>query len=62
MLVAGEDACNHSTFNQAINKSVIEAGISFDHVISVIFDSSAYCKKVNAEDIDGLHITLYTFV
>ena len=53
MLVAGEDACNHSTFNQAINKSVIEVGIAFDRVISVISDSAAYCKKVNAEDIDG---------
>ena len=53
MLVAGEDACNHSTFNQAIIKSVIEVEIAFDRVISVISDSSAYCKKVNAEDSDG---------
>ena len=39
------DACNHSTVSQAIIKSVSEIGIDFDHVIAIVSDSAAYCKK-----------------
>ena len=39
------DACNHSTFSQAMIKTVSEAGINFNHVISIVTDNAAYCKK-----------------
>ena len=38
-------ACNNSTFSQAIIRSVTGAGIEFDHVIAIVSDSAAYCKK-----------------
>ena len=39
------DTCNHSTFSQAIIKSVSEVGIAFDHVICIVSDSAAYSKR-----------------
>ena len=38
-------ACNHSTFSQAIIKSVTDVGIAFDNVMAIVSDSAAYCKK-----------------
>lgn len=43
------EACNHSTFSQAIIRSVTEVGIQFDQVIAVLSDSAAYCKKKHTE-------------
>ena len=39
------EACNHSTFSQAIIHSVSEAGIVFGSVIAIVTDSATYCKK-----------------
>ena len=39
------EACNHSTFSQAILKCLGDAGISFNQVHGVVTDSAAYCKK-----------------
>ena len=39
------DLCNHSTFSQAIIKTVSEVGVAFNNVISVVSNSAAYCKK-----------------
>lgn len=46
MGVVKMDACNHSTFSQAIIKAVSELDINFNHVISVVTDNASYCKKV----------------
>ena len=37
------DACNHSTFSQAIIQSLTDVGIVLDEVIAVVVDS--YCKE-----------------
>ena len=39
------DGCNHSTFSQAIIKSVTDVAIEFDNVMAIVSDSAAYCKK-----------------
>ena len=39
------EACNHSTFSQAILNCPGDAGISFSQVHGVVTDSVAYCKK-----------------
>ena len=39
------EACNNSTFSQAIIQSVTGAGIAFDQLIAIVSDSAAYCKK-----------------
>ena len=39
------EACNHSTYSQAIISYASEAGISFQNVASIISDSTSYCKK-----------------
>ena len=38
-------ACNHSTFSQAMIKSVTDVDIAFDNVMAIVSDSAAYCKK-----------------
>ena len=43
--VVNMDSCNHSTFSQAIIKTVSEVGVAFNNVISAASDSAAYCKK-----------------
>lgn len=49
------DACNHSTFSQAIIKSVSELGIAFDQVVSVVSDSAAYCKKAYRDVLSAVY-------
>ena len=39
------EACNHSTFSQAIIRSVTDIGITFEQITAVVSDSAAYCKK-----------------
>ena len=39
------DACNHTTFSQAIIQSVTEVGIAFDEVIAVVVVSAATAGK-----------------
>ena len=39
------EACNHSTFSQAIIWSVTDIGITFEQITAVVSDSAAYCKK-----------------
>ena len=39
------EACNHSTFSQAVIRSVTDIGIQFNQVTAVVSDSAAYCKK-----------------
>ena len=43
------DACNHSTFSQAIIQSVSEAQIAIENVAAIASDSAAYCKKTYRE-------------
>ena len=43
------EACNHSTFSQAIFKVVSNAGIDFDSVVAVVTDGAAYCVKAYRE-------------
>ena len=43
------EACNHSTFSQAIIKVVSNAGIDLDSVVAVVTDSAAYCLKAYRE-------------
>ena len=43
------EACNHSTFSQAILKSLADTGISFNQVSGIVTDSAAYCKKAVRE-------------
>ena len=49
------DACNHSTFSQAIISSVSEVGITFHNVISVVSDSAAYCKKAFKDVLSAVY-------
>ena len=49
------DTCNHSTFSQAIIKSVSEVGIAFDHVICIVSDSAAYCKKAYRDVLSAVY-------
>ena len=39
------EACNHSTYSQAIISCASEAGISFQNITSIVSDSASYCKK-----------------
>ena len=48
------EACNHSTFSQAIIRSVTEVGIQFDQVTAVVCDSAAYCKKAYREVLSAV--------
>ena len=48
------EACNHSTFSQAIIRSVSEAGISYQNVTSIVTDSAAYCKKAYKEVLSAV--------
>ena len=49
------EACNHSTFSQAIISSVSEVGITFHNVISVVSDSAAYCKKAFKDVLSAVY-------
>ena len=49
------DACNHGTFSQAIIKSVSDVGIGFDHVLSIVSDSAAYCKKAFKDVLSAVY-------
>ena len=49
------DACNHRTFRQAITKVVSEVGINFNHVISVVTDNAAYCKKAYRDVLSAVY-------
>ena len=43
------EACNHSTFSQAIIKVVSNAGINYNNVVAVVTDGAAYCTKAYRE-------------
>ena len=49
------EACNHSTFSQAIISSVSEAGIAFQNVTAVVSDSAAYCKKAYRDVMSAVY-------
>ena len=49
------DACNHSTFSQAIIKSVSEARIAFENVAAIVSDRAAYCKKAYREVLSAVY-------
>ena len=49
------EACNHSTFSQAIIQSVSEAGIAFENVTSIVSDSAAYCKKAYRDVLSAVY-------
>ena len=53
------EACKHSTFSQAILKSLSDTGISFNQVSGIVIDSAAYCKKVVRK---VLSIVLHTYI
>ena len=49
------DVCNHSTLSQAVIKVVSEVGINFNHVISVVTDNAAYCKKAYRDVLSAVY-------
>ena len=48
-------SCNHSTFSQGIIRSVTDVGISFEHVMSIVTDSAAYCKKAYKDVLSAVY-------
>lgn len=48
------EACNHSTFSQAILKSAAEVELPFDRVRAIVSDSAAYCKKAYREVLSAV--------
>lgn len=48
------EACNHSTFSQAILKCVAEVELPYDRIRAVVSDSAAYCKKAYREVLSAV--------
>ena len=49
------EACNHSTYSQAIISCASEAGISFQNVTSIVSDSASYCKKAYRDVLSSVY-------
>ena len=49
------EACNHSTFSQAIIHSVSKAGMACENVISIVSDSATYCKKAYRDVLSAVY-------
>ena len=48
------EACNHSTFSQAIIQTVTEVGVQYDQVVAIVSDSAAYCKKAYRDVLSAI--------
>ena len=60
-------SCNHSTFSQGIIRSGTDVGISFEHVMSIVTDGAAYCKKAYKDVLsavfpDSIHVLCITHI
>ena len=54
------EACNHSTFSQAIINCASEVGI-IDNITSIVSDSVAYCKKDFKDVLSAVYPSLCMF-